>query len=109
MSFISILSPVFLIKKKPFDFYFCSYRKLGKDWKIEDSVLDEIEAFTCAIYGYPRETPVNCVRNKMLKKMVGENKPLSTDSCYKKFTSRFLNNQSHMMKIKGEYVGKQIS
>ena len=80
MCFISILSPVFPIKKKAIDFYSCSYRKLGKDWKIEDSVLDEIDAFTSAMYGYPRETQINCIRSKMLKKMVAEDKSLSTDS-----------------------------
>ena len=71
---------MFLIKKKAIDFHPCSYGKLGKGWKIEDSVLDEIKAFTCAIYEYPRETQENCVRSKMLKKMVGKDKPLSIDS-----------------------------
>ena len=77
MCFISILSPVFLIKKS--DFYSCSYKNLGKDWKIEDSVLDEIKDFTCAMYRYPRQTHVNCVRSKKLNKMVGEDKSLSID------------------------------
>ena len=80
MCLVSILSPVFLIKKKAIDFYSCSYRKLGEDWKIEDSVLDEIETFTCAVYGYPRKTQVNSIRSKILRKMVGEDKPLSIDS-----------------------------
>ena len=62
---------MFLVKKKGTDFYSCSYRKLGEDWKIKDSVLDEIEAFTCSIHGYPQEMQLNCVRSKMLKKMVG--------------------------------------
>ena len=57
MCFVSILSPVFLIKKKAFDFYSCSYRKLGENWKI-----------------------VNSIRSKILRKMVGEDKPLSIDS-----------------------------
>ena len=80
MCFVSILSPVFLIKKKAINFYSCSYRKLGEDWKIEDSVLDEIETFACAVYGYPRKTQVNSIRSKILRKMVGEDKPLSIDS-----------------------------
>ena len=57
MCFVSILSPVFLIKKKAIDFYSCSYRKLGENWKI-----------------------VNSIRSKILRKMVGEDKPLSIDS-----------------------------
>ena len=32
------------------------------------------------MYGYPRETQVNHGRSRMLKKMVGEDKPLSIDS-----------------------------
>ena len=80
MCFISIPSPVFLIKKKATDFYSCSFKKLGEEGKIKDSVLNEIKPFTCAMYGYPRETQVYCVRSKMLKKMVGKDKPLSTDS-----------------------------
>ena len=32
------------------------------------------------MYGYPRETQINHVRSRMLKKMVGEDKPLSIDS-----------------------------
>ena len=115
--------------------YPCSYRKLGENWKIEDSVLDEIETFTGAMYGYPREMQVNCVRSKMLKKIVGEKKPLRIASkvdlirlppcrdfllphvqrvnyrefCYKKLIPPFLNDQSHMTKINGGYMGKQIS
>ena len=60
MCFIRILSPVFLIKKKATDFYSCSYRKLGEDWKIEASVLVKIEAFTCAMYGYSRTASKLC-------------------------------------------------
>ena len=62
-------------------FVFLSFnRKLGNDWIVEDGVLNDIEAFTCAMYGYPREKDINVVRSKMLKKMVGEDKPLSYDS-----------------------------
>ena len=80
MCFVSILTPVFLIKKKAIDFYSCSYRKLNEDWETEDSVLDKIEAFTGAMGGYPRETQLNYVRSKMLKKIVWEDKPLNIDS-----------------------------
>lgn len=79
MYFISVLSPVFPIKKKATDFYSCSYRKLGQDWKIMDCVLDETETFTCGMYEYPQEREVNCVRSKVLKKMVGDEKPLNID------------------------------
>ena len=48
-------------------------------WAIQDSVFEDTETFTCAMYGYPRESSMNIVKSKMLK-MVGEDKPLSTDS-----------------------------
>ena len=80
MCFISVLSPVFLIKKKIIGFYSCSYRKLGEDWKNEDSALDEVKAFTYATSGHRREAQVHCVQTKMLKKMVGKDKPLRIDS-----------------------------
>ena len=40
----------------------------------------DIEAFTCTMYGYARETSVNVVRSKMLKKMVGEDHGLDKNS-----------------------------
>ena len=49
MLFISILIPEFPIKKKAINLYSCSYRKLAEDWKIENSVLDEIETDRCNV------------------------------------------------------------
>ena len=43
-------------------------------------MLDDIEAFTCLMYGYAREKSVNVVRNIMLKKMVGDDEQLTTKS-----------------------------
>ena len=40
--------------------------------------MDELEAFTCLMYGHAREKFVNAVRSIMLNKMVGENKKLTT-------------------------------
>ena len=68
------------IKRTHLSLYSYVFRKLGDDWTIHDSVFEEIETFTCAMYGYPREPSVNIVRSKMLKKMVGEDKPLNADS-----------------------------
>ena len=47
---------------------------------MDEDVQREIEAFTCAMYGYPRETSVNMTRAKMLRKMVGEDETLSMKS-----------------------------
>ena len=40
--------------------------------------MDELEAFTCLMYGHAREKSVNAVRSIMLNKMVGENEELTT-------------------------------
>ena len=61
-------------------FVSCVFRKLGNNWKLDDDVVSDIEAFTCTMYGYPREREINLVRSKMLKKMVGEDEPLNMKS-----------------------------
>ena len=45
---------------------------------MDSEVLEQLEKFTCVMYGQARETQVNAVRTKMLKKMVGEDKKLTT-------------------------------
>ena len=57
-----------------------SFRKLGDKWSVDQEVMDELEAFTCLMYGHAREKSVNAVRSIMLKKMVGENEELTTKS-----------------------------
>ena len=57
-----------------------SFRKLGDEWFVDQEVTDELEAFTCLMYGHAREKSVNTVRSIMLKKMVGENEELTTKS-----------------------------
>ena len=59
----------------------CFYHsQLGEGWDINPDVYDQIDAFTCTMYGHARETSVNAVRSKMLKKMVGEGKGLDNNS-----------------------------
>ena len=53
---------------------------LGESWSIDGEIMKQIEAFTCVMYGYPRETSVDSVRIKMLRKMVGEDDTLSIES-----------------------------
>ena len=53
---------------------------MGDEWEVPDNVLNIIEAFTCCIYGFERDTSINLVRYKMLKKMVGEDEELTTTS-----------------------------
>ena len=55
-------------------------RELGDDWSVNQQVIDDIEAFTCLMYGRAREKSVNVVRSIMLKQMVGEDEQLTTKS-----------------------------
>ena len=57
-----------------------SFRKLGDEWFVDQEVTDELETFTCLMYGHAREKSVNTVRSIMLKKMVEENEELTTKS-----------------------------
>ena len=42
--------------------------------------MEDLEKFTCIMYGQARESSVNVVRVKMLKKMVGEDETISRKS-----------------------------
>ena len=53
---------------------------LVKTGAINENVYKEFEAFTCTMYGYARETSINAVRSKRLRKMVGEDKALDIES-----------------------------
>ena len=57
-----------------------SFGKLGDKCSEDQEVTDELEAFTCLIYGYAREKSVNTVRNIILSKVLGENDELITKS-----------------------------
>jgi len=56
------------------------YRRLGDEWIVLPQMMDQIEAFTCLMYGYPREKSVDSVRAIMLKKMIGLDDQLSSKS-----------------------------
>ena len=45
-------------------------RRLGDEWSVKPEVIDDIERFTCLMYGQARETSMNAVRSIMLKQMV---------------------------------------
>ena len=57
-----------------------SFRKLGEEWSVDQDVTNDLEAFTCLMYGHAREKSVNSVRSIMFRKMVGENEELTTKS-----------------------------
>ena len=53
---------------------------MGNDWTVPHGVVQNVEAFTCGMYGYNKLTSINLVRLRMLKKMVGVNEQLTLRS-----------------------------
>lgn len=57
-----------------------AFQQLGEDWSVKPEVMKQLEQFTCLMYGQNRESSVNAVRVKLLRKMVGEDKKLTSKS-----------------------------
>ena len=47
---------------------------------MDEELIDSLEAFTCLMYGKPKEKSLNTVRSTMLKKMVGSDEQLTAKS-----------------------------
>ena len=61
-------------------FHILCYSQLGMAWTVAPDIQEKLEAFTCVMYGQARESSVNIVRSKLLKKMVGEDNSLNSKS-----------------------------
>ena len=72
------MAPLKKLEKYPK--YQKAFKLLGNIWEIPDVLLDQLEAFTCLMYGYPKMTSINAVRVRMLQKMVGSDKVLDLKS-----------------------------
>lgn len=57
-----------------------AFERLGENWVLDPDVHTMLEQFGCLLYGHRREKSINSVRSKMLRKMVGEGKKLTTKS-----------------------------
>ena len=55
-------------------------RDLGDNWQIGEDICGELESLICVLYGQVRDTSLNTLRCKMLKKMVGEEDTLNIKS-----------------------------
>ncbi|KAK5921446.1 hypothetical protein CgunFtcFv8_025151 [Champsocephalus gunnari] len=56
-----------------------AFRQLGADWMVTDELQEEMESFTCIMYGQARMTSVDTVRVKMMRKMVGTDSKSKVD------------------------------
>ena len=56
------------------------FRDLGNEWTVKPELINELEEFTCLMYGYPKIKSVNVLRSFMLRKMVGDNNIFSKTS-----------------------------
>lgn len=57
-----------------------AFKQLGGDWLVTNELQQEMECFTCIMYGEARTTSVDAVRAKMLRNMVGADKVLDSKS-----------------------------
>uniref|UniRef100_UPI00358E52DD uncharacterized protein n=1 Tax=Myxine glutinosa TaxID=7769 RepID=UPI00358E52DD len=57
-----------------------AFGELGDNWDANPEVERQLEKFTCVMYGQSRESSVDIVRAKLLRKMVGEDKTLTSKS-----------------------------
>lgn len=64
------VTPLKKLEQKPR--FQSAFRQLGESWTVDPHLCDELEKFTCLMYGFPRLSSVDAVRAVMLKKMVGE-------------------------------------
>ncbi|KAK1891029.1 Arginine--tRNA ligase [Dissostichus eleginoides] len=57
-----------------------AFSQLGDNRNVKPEVLKQLEQFTCLIYGESRESSVDVVRAKLLRKMVGQDDKLTAKS-----------------------------
>ena len=55
-------------------------RQLGVEWNFQPQTVKQLEEFTCLMYGQSRESSVDVVRTKLLRKMVGKDEKLTSTS-----------------------------
>ena len=57
-----------------------AFRQLGEEWNLKHHVLKQLEEFTCLIYGQNRESSMEGLRAKLLRKIVVEDEKLTSKS-----------------------------
>ena len=71
-----------LLSKKPErnPRYLAAFQQLGESWYITPHVIQQLQQFTCVMYGNNREPSVNHLRLQLLRKEVGEDEHLTLKS-----------------------------
>jgi len=54
--------------------------QFGEEWNLKSHVLKQLEEFTCLMYGLNRESSMDGLRAKPLRKIVGEDEKLTSKS-----------------------------
>ena len=54
--------------------------QFGEEWNLKSHVLKELEEFTCLVYGQNRESSMDGLRTRPLRKIVGEEEKLTSKS-----------------------------
>ena len=57
-----------------------AFRQLGVEWNIQPQTVMQLEEFTCLMYVQSRESSIEVVRTKLLRKMVGKDEKLTSTS-----------------------------
>ena len=63
------IGPLKMLQQNPR--YISVFKVLGDSWIVSEELYKGLEAFTCAMYGYPRLKDINAVSKAQLSKMVG--------------------------------------
>ena len=54
--------------------------QFGEEWNLKSYVLKQFEEFTCPVYGQNRESSMDDLRAKLLRKIVGEDEKFTSKS-----------------------------
>ena len=56
------------------------FMQFGEEWNLKSHVLKQLEEFTCLMYGQNRESSMDGLLAKLLRKIVGEDEKLTSKS-----------------------------
>ena len=53
------------------------FLQFGEEWNLKSHVLKQLDEFTCLVYGQNRESSMDGLRTKQLRKIVGEDEKVT--------------------------------